>query len=200
MSIFLRRFAARFTCAALLVLLVPGCSSPSAESSPDAAEWRELRALESSTPREDARARQRLADALLEFRRRYPEHRQARELWDSLELDAAVQLGEQGNPREAVRRIEALLSRKPSNPDSARDSLVFFRGQMSLHPDRLSLIETGMTPDEVSERLGTVQNGWTRKRERGESWFYRLDDGNIAAVHFSRDRVIAVDPGSRTTR
>lgn len=181
------------------VLGVSACSTDAGSEPDPAAEWRKVLALKPDAGA-DAEARQRYADALHRFMAAHPNHRRAREVWDTLELEHARELAASGAPEAAIERLERMIKRRAATTAEAGELLRTLLEQQHVTTDELELLQLRMPAAQVTERIGAPPRGWKRRTGAYESWFYRHADGGTAAVHFRNGRLIAVEQPARTPR
>lgn len=163
--------------------------------------WSEVQAkraaYQSAPASERLAAKQRWADAVREYLRRWPEHPAAVRTWNALQLDFAEQLEANGHFAEAERHYSDLLQRVPHQPRAAK-GLERVRRRQTLSRDDFQKLSEGMTTSEVAEFFGLPRPGWDkiahRDGERIESWYYRDAAGTIRGVHFREGILFEIDP------
>src|SRR5688500_12620634 len=90
----------------------------------------------------DVAVKQRYADALLAFIRKYPEHARAREVYDDLQLSFARELSARGDYSSALRYYDDLLSRRSASDIAAERAEV--RSRQSVDPAEIEKLQRGM--------------------------------------------------------
>ncbi len=183
----------------LALLLVAACVRPAIDSS-QVEDWRAvLRQKEAwlrAAPPQQMEAKQRWADALGGFCRRYPSHLRAARAREELELEFARELWKKGHRQQAVRFYKVVLERNPKN-DEARRELARLTEADTVSREELTSLSKGMSQKEVSARLGTPLPGWKREFRQGstvtESWYYSRTDGGVAGVYFADGRLFAAE-------
>ena len=184
----------------LLALLAVACSAP--EAQPDhQSEWRDVLRHKRSALAADANAdlRQAYADSVRAFVEKHPEHRRAREVWQSLQLEFAGDLAAAGRNQEAIRFYRAVLAHDPRNADATR-GLATAVSRLAVSREKLLELHKGMTRREVASLLGQPLPGWTittrRPEATFEAWYYRNRGGGVAAVYFRDGKVFAAEEQS----
>lgn len=177
-------------CCALTLTL--SCSSEPQPVDP-AAEWRAV--LESRQAiTEDPRTVQRWSDELHAFIRRHPDHARAREVWEALEIEHALRLGDHGRAAEGAERLRKLLANTPRDRHRLREALSVLENRADISADELSQVTRGSSSAEVESLLGAPPPGWRRSTgSQSETWYYRGEAGSTSAIHFHRGKVIAID-------
>jgi hypothetical protein len=177
-----------------LVFLLAGCSDRPPD--PIVAEWRAVLDAKKLAAGGEVAAKQKYADLLVEFLKRHPNHPRARTVYRDLQLDRAGELSAAGDHLGAAEIYGHLVSQFPKDR-TARESLAAALDLTVVSRDELKAIEKGMTHDRVVEILGPPRKGWRREAVKNgvslESLFYKNEEGGVAAVHFERGRVFAVD-------
>lgn len=186
-------------CAGLLagLMLAAGCAS---EPDHELADWHIVLTRKRALLRADAThleaARQSYVDALESFRRRYPNHVRAREVYSDMELAYARELFARGDYAQAARFFQSVLQDDPENAALRRELDEAVRRRF-VNREALDSLKKGMTFDQVERRIGQPPAGWQKSLQKGDrtiiSWFYRRADGGTVGVYFMDGRLFAAD-------
>ena len=188
----------------LLVLGLFALVACSGSDSPDnAPEW--LRVLNRKkaavAPKATARERQMYADSVAAFRKKYPAHGRAREVYQRIELEFARELASLGRYQDSIRFYRAVLNSDPTNAAALRGVADAF-DHLAISRPKLLALEKGMSQREVAHVLGAPIPGWTVHTDRRESvidsWYYRTTEGGVAGVYFRDGQLFAAEENSHT--
>jgi hypothetical protein len=184
----------------LILILLAACG---ANDGPDhSIEW--LRVLshkkaatsQAATPRE----KQVYADSVAAFVETHPSHSRARQVYVHIQLDFANELSSLGRYRDSIRFYRAVLREDASNAAAQRGIQIAME-HLSVSRDKLLALQKGMSEREVISLLGKPIPGWSVRTERRdstvESWYYRRNDGGVAAVYFRDGEVFAAEENSQ---
>jgi hypothetical protein len=184
---------------AAFLAVAAGCS-PSVLDDPVAAEWRGVmeakREWQDAAPAHRTAAHQAYIDRLTAFVRSHPDHGRGRQVYEEAELEFARDLATRGEYDRAIAYYQSVLRTNPGHAD-AQVELEAAERRRFVTPEALGALRSGMTPEEVRERLGQPLPGWSRTMRRGDStivsWYYRRRDGGVAGVFFQNGRLFAAE-------
>jgi hypothetical protein len=184
----------------LILILLAACG---ANDGPDhSIEW--LRVLghkkaatsQAATPRQ----KQMYADSVAAFVETHPGHSRARQVYFHLQLDFANELSSLGRYRDSIRFYRAVL-REDAHNEAAKRGIQVAMEHLAISREKLLALQKGMSEREVVSLLGKPIPGWSVRTERRdstvESWYYRRDDGGVAAVYFRDGEVFAAEENSQ---
>lgn len=179
---------------AVVTIAVMACRPEPVDTT--AEEWREVMAAKRKAMHADLSARQAYADRVLKFLHRHPDHARARVVYEDLQLAFARELTARGDHAVALRYYDDLLSRRPKDAGLLAERAAVADLQ-SVQKEELAGVTPGMSDRQVERILGRPRNGWERELRSGgaqyRTWLYPNDQGGIAAVHFARGKVFAID-------
>jgi hypothetical protein len=191
----------RFPLAATALLLLATACGDSPQTTANESEWLRVLHVKKAAVAQNASpvARQVYADSLAAFVQQHPQHSRAREVYQHIQLDFANELVAIGRYQDSVRFYRSILANDPHN-QRALDGMKLAIDRLSISHQRLTTLQRGMTQHEVAKLLGKPIPGWTAKSRRRdatlESWYYRRQDGGIAAIHFRDGKVFAAEENS----
>ena len=178
-----------------MLLIACGAQDPQPDHQ---AEWRGVLQHKKAAGAPDATAMQKqiYADSVRAFVQKHPNHGRARDVWSRIQIEFANDLAAMGRHQDAIRFYRAVLAHDPSNA-AANSGLTESLAKLAVTHDKLLVLEKGMSHRDVAGILGKPIPGWTASNHRPgatmEAWYYRMQNGGLAAVYFRNGKVLAAE-------